>query len=220
MTDKAIHFFEKNLKTNVDEYQGLAIGQAVMKPWSILCGGPGTGKTRTLVVLLILLLEIEPDFQIAMVAPTGKAAYRLQQSIEDAVKSLSLSEALTSRLSVVAQPAPPPSITGVFVRGSVDFLRNATNPLTHDLIVVDEASMIDLPLMAKLLDSLKPTARLILSGDTDQLSPVQGGGVFNALVKAAATNQFNGNDLPLLKRFSSVAGESLSQSPLTGHVVL
>ena len=216
--DKAIHFFEENLKDKVDEYQALAIGQAVMKPWSILCGGPGTGKTRTLVVLLILLLEIEPDFQIAMVAPTGKAAYRLQQSIEDAVKSLSLSEALTSRLSVVAQTSTLHRLLG-FVRGSVDFLRNATNPLPHDLIVVDEASMIDLPLMAKLLDSLKPSARLILSGDADQLSPVQGGGVFNALVKAAETNKYNGNDLPLLKRFSSVAGESSSQSPLTGHVV-
>jgi len=216
--DKAIHFFEENLKDNVDEYQALAIGQAVMKPWSILCGGPGTGKTRTLVVLLILLLEIEPDFHIAMVAPTGKAAYRLQQSIEDAVKSLSLSAALTSRLSVVAQTSTLHRLLG-FVRGSVDFLRNATNPLPHDLIVVDEASMIDLPLMAKLLDSLKPKARLILSGDADQLSPVQGGGVFNALVKAAETNKFDRNDLTLLKRFSSIAGESSSQSPLTGHVV-
>ena len=218
--DKAERFFNDHLKGTVDEYQALAIAQAMIKKWSILSGGPGTGKTRTLVVLLILLLEIEPDFHVAMVAPTGKAAYRLQQSVTDTVNRLSLNEELTARLSVLTQTSTLHRLLG-FVRGSVDFRRNANNPLPHDLVVVDEASMVDLPLMAKLLDALKPTARLILSGDSDQLSPVQGGGVFNALAKGGELNKFEPNDLPLLKRFSSVAEVSASQSqnPLLGHVV-
>lgn len=81
--------------------------------------------------------------------------------------------------------------------------------------------MVDLPLMAKLLDALKPSARLILSGDADQLSPVQGGGVFNALAKGGELNKFEPNDLPSLERFSPVAevSSSQSQSPLLGHMV-
>ena len=188
------------------------------KKWLILSGGPGTGKTRTLVILLILLLEIEPDFHVAMVAPTGKAAYRLQQSIADTIHGLSLSEELTSRLSVLTQTSTLHRLLG-FVRGSVDFRCNANNPLPHDLVVVDEASMVDLPLMAKLLEALKPTARLILSGDADQLSPVQGGGVFNALAKGGELNKFESNDVRILQRFSSVAVESSSPNPLLGHIV-
>ena len=216
--DRAERFFQEHLKGTVDDYQALAIAQAMIKKWLILSGGPGTGKTRTLVVLLILLLEIEPDFHVAMVAPTGKAAYRLQQSVADTIDGLSLSEELTARLSVLTQTSTLHRLLG-FVRGSVDFRRNANNPLPHDLVVVDEASMVDLPLMAKLLEALKPTARLILSGDADQLSPVQGGGVFNALAKGGELNKFESNDVRILQRFSSVAVESSSPNPLLGHIV-
>ena len=216
--EQAICFFEDKLRGEVDEFQALALAQAMMKKWSIVSGGPGTGKTRTLVALLILLFEIKPEFHVALVAPTGKAAFRLQQSVENAVKSLSLSEELTTRLSGLAQTSTLHRLLG-FVRGSVDFRHNATDPLPHDLVVVDEASMVDLPLMAKLLESLKPSARLILSGDADQLSPVQGGGVFTALVKGAEPNKFGDKDLPILQRFSSVAQQSSSNSSLLGHVV-
>ena len=216
--DRAERFFQEHLKDTVDDYQALAIAQAMIKKWLILSGGPGTGKTRTLVVLLILLLEIEPDFHVAMVAPTGKAAYRLQQSFADTIHGLSLSEELTARLSVLTQTSTLHRLLG-FVRGSVDFRRNVNNPLPHDLVVVDEASMVDLPLMAKLLEALKPTARLILSGDADQLSPVQGGGVFNALAKGGVLNSFDSHDVPLLQRFSSAAVELSSPNPLLGHVV-
>ena len=216
--DRAERFFQEHLKGTVDDYQALAIAQAMIKKWLILSGGPGTGKTRTLVVLLILLLEIEPDFHVAMVAPTGKAAYRLQQSVADTIHGLSLSEELTARLSVLTQTSTLHRLLG-FVRGSVDFRRSVNNPLPHDLVVVDEASMVDLPLMAKLLEALKPTARLILSGDADQLSPVQGGGVFNALAKGGVLNSFDSHDVPLLQRFSSAAVELSSPNPLLGHVV-
>ena len=133
------------------------------------------------VVLMSLLLKIKPELRIALVAPTGKAAFRLQQSINYTVNNLGFSPELVSRLLSLSQSSTIQRF-GV-IHGSVDFRRNKSNPLPHDLVVVDEASMIDLPLMAKLLNALKPTARLILSGDADRLSPVQGGG-FNALVRA------------------------------------
>ena len=214
----AISSFEKNFGELVDDYQSLAVGLGIIRNWMLLSGGPGTGKTRTLVVLISLLLEIKPELRIAMVAPTGKAAFRLQQSIDDTVNNLGLSKELVTRLSDFSTTSTIHRLLGV-IPGSIDFRRNKSNPLPHDLVVVDEASMIDLPLMAKLFNAIKPSANLILSGDADQLSPVQGGGVFNALVRGSEPNKFKDDDLTCLRGFSKVGEKSNSLNPLIGHVV-
>ena len=214
----AISSFEKNFGELVDDYQSLAVGLGIIRNWMLLSGGPGTGKTRTLVVLISLLLEIKPKLRIAMVAPTGKAAFRLQQSIDETVNNLGLSKELVTRLSDLSKTSTIHRLLGV-IPGSIDFRRDKSNPLHHDLVVVDEASMIDLPLMAKLFNAIKPSANLILSGDADQLSPVQGGGVFNALVRGSEPNKFKDDDLTCLRGFSKVGEKSNSLNPLIGHVV-
>ena len=218
LVEQSVPSCQENFRSVLDDYQALAVGIGVHKNWMLLSGGPGTGKTHTLVVLMSLLLKIKPELRIALVAPTGKAAFRLQQSINHTVNNLGFPQELVSQLLSLSQSSTIHRLLGV-IPGSVDFRRNKSNPLPHDLVVVDEASMIDLPLMAKLLNALKPTARLILSGDADQLSPVQGGGVFNALVRGSEPNKFNHEDLSSLRDFSQVGEESNALNQLTGHVV-
>lgn len=218
LASKAESLFNEKFRSSVDEFQALAIAVAMHQRWMLLCGGPGTGKTRTMVIFLSLLLQIEPKTQVALVAPTGKAAFRLQQALEQAMIELGLPDSLKSQVSSFSKTYTIHRLLGV-VHGSVDFYKNKTNQLPHDLVVVDEASMVDLPVMSKLFQSLKPSARIILSGDADQLSPVQGGGVFNSLVRASDLNKFLQNDLPLLSKFSSVPLASDRSHSLTGHVV-
>jgi exodeoxyribonuclease V alpha subunit len=215
---KAESLFNERFRSSVDEFQALAIAVAMHQRWMLLCGGPGTGKTRTMVIFLSLLIQIDSKAQVALVAPTGKAAFRLQQALEQAMIELGLPDSLKSQVSSFSKTSTIHRLLGV-VHGSVDFHRNKTNQLPHDVVVVDEASMVDLPVMSKLFQSLKPSARIILSGDAEQLSPVQGGGVFNSLVRASDSNMFLQNDLGLLSKFSSVPLASVSSNALTGHVV-
>ncbi|MGR9046614.1 MAG: exodeoxyribonuclease V subunit alpha [Gammaproteobacteria bacterium] len=156
----------------------LAVGQA----FSIITGGPGTGKTTTVVKILALLQELsEQPLHIALAAPTGKAAMRLQESIgfnkaslpcSDAVKR-HIPEAVTTLHRLLGARPPTPY-----------FRHDAAKPLPFDLVVVDEASMVDLALMSKLVDALKPGARLILLGDRDQLASVESGAVLADLTAA------------------------------------
>ncbi len=158
------------------DWQRLAAIKALQQSFTLITGGPGTGKTTTVVKILALLQEqSQPQFlHIALAAPTGKAAMRLQESIGQSKKHLPCAEKIKQHIPVTVSTihrllgAQPPSPY---------FKHQATNPLAHDLIVIDEASMIDLALMSKLLDALKPGARLILLGDKDQLASVESGAV-------------------------------------------
>lgn len=150
--------------------------------FSIITGGPGTGKTFTVVKILALLQELaEQPLHIALAAPTGKAAMRLQESIGFSKAKLPCSEAIKNRI--------PETVTTLHrllgaMPPSPYFRHNADKPLVYDLVVVDEASMVDLALMSKLLDALKPGARLILLGDKDQLASVESGAVLADLAMA------------------------------------
>ncbi len=164
------------------DWQREAARGAVSQWFSIISGGPGTGKTTTVVKILALLLELsDQPLQIALAAPTGKAAMRLQESIGQRKASLPCSEAIRERIPEAAGTihrllgAMPPSPY---------FRHDASHPLPHDLIVIDEASMIDLAMMAKLVDALKQNARLILLGDKDQLASVESGAVLADLTLA------------------------------------
>lgn len=143
--------------------------------FSVITGGPGTGKTTTVVKILGLIQDLsEPKLLIALAAPTGKAAMRLQESIASHIHSLPCSETV--------KHAIPTSVTTIhrLLGAKADspfFKHHADRPLPYDLIVVDEASMVDLALMSKLLDALKPSCRLILLGDKDQLASVESGAV-------------------------------------------
>jgi exodeoxyribonuclease V alpha subunit len=157
------------------DWQREAARMALAQGFTIITGGPGTGKTTTVVRILALMQELAPEpLHIALAAPTGKAAMRLQESIgsnkaslpcADSVKQLIPEKVTTLHRLLGAMPPSP------------YFRHNADKPLVHDLIVVDEASMVDLALMSKLVDALKPGAGLILLGDKDQLASVESGAV-------------------------------------------
>lgn len=162
------------------DWQRLVAAQAVRRKLAVISGGPGTGKTTTVVRLLAALLE-QPgceNLAIGLAAPTGKAAARMAEAIRNAKAQLPVSETIKAALPDEARTLH--RLLGS--RGDSPQVRHhAANPLALDVLVVDEASMVDLALMAKLLDALPPTARLILLGDKDQLCAVEAGAVFAEL---------------------------------------
>ena len=163
------------------DWQRLAAAQAVRRRLAVISGGPGTGKTTTVVRLLAALLEQggeDAALAIGLAAPTGKAAARMAEAIRNAKAELPVSEAIKAALPDEARTLH--RLLGS--RGDSPQVRHhAVNPLALDVLVVDEASMVDLALMAKLLDALPPNARLILLGDKDQLCAVEAGAVFAEL---------------------------------------
>ncbi|RQQ42807.1 AAA family ATPase [Burkholderia stagnalis] len=157
------------------DWQRVAAIVALTGRVTIVSGGPGTGKTTTVVGVLACLLDAHPDLRVALTAPTGKAAQRMQEALH--ARAGELPPELAARL---------PNTSYTLHRllgggGAAGFRHHRDNPLPYDLIVVDEASMIDVALAAHLLDALAPGARLVLLGDKDQLAAVEAGAVFAEL---------------------------------------
>lgn len=180
--------------TQQPDWQRLAAAQAVRRNLAVISGGPGTGKTTTVVRLLAALLE-QPGGQrlaIGLAAPTGKAAARMAEAIRNAKAELPVSDAIKAALPEEARTLH--RLLGS--RGDSPQVRHhAGNPLPLDVLVVDEASMVDLALMAKLLDALPPNARLILLGDKDQLAAVEAGAVFAELCEGRGLDATAAADL-------------------------
>ncbi|MBJ9965773.1 AAA family ATPase [Burkholderia seminalis] len=157
------------------DWQRVAAIVALTGRVTIVSGGPGTGKTTTVVGVLACLLDAHPGLRIALAAPTGKAAQRMQEALH--ARAGDLPPELAARL-------PDTSYTLHRLLGgggAGGFRHHRDNPLPYDLIVVDEASMIDVALAAHLLDALAPGARLVMLGDKDQLAAVEAGAVFAEL---------------------------------------
>ncbi len=178
LSDSLARLFAFNQQS--PDWQRLAAAQAVRRRLVVISGGPGTGKTTTVVRLLAALLE-QPGGErlaIGLAAPTGKAAARMAEAIRNAKADLPVSDAVKDALPDEARTLH--RLLGS--RGDSPKVRHdASNPLALDVLVVDEASMVDLALMAKLVVALPPKARLILLGDKDQLAAVEAGAVFAEL---------------------------------------
>ena len=186
------------------DWQRLAAAQAVRRRLAVISGGPGTGKTTTVVRLLAALLE-QPGGErlaIGLAAPTGKAAARMAEAIRNAKAELPVSDAVKDALPDEARTLH--RLLGS--RGESPKVRHdAGHPLALDVLVVDEASMVDLALMAKLVAALPPKARLILLGDKDQLAAVEAGAVFAELCEgrgfdsqaAADLQRLTGQNVPV-----------------------
>jgi exodeoxyribonuclease V alpha subunit len=168
--------FPENTSAPGPDWQKLAAGMALLGNLSIISGGPGTGKTTTVVNLLACLLAHNPDCRIALAAPTGKAAARMIEAIR--LRAAHLPAALQARL-------PTESFTLHRLLGVTpaagEFRHHAENRLPIDALVVDEASMLDLALATKLFEAVPNSARIILLGDKDQLAAVESGAVFSEL---------------------------------------
>ena len=181
------------------DWQKVACALAVRNRFNIITGGPGTGKTTTVLKVLALLQSLSladsgasRPLRIKLAAPTGKAAARLSQSIASRVEGLDLSRLADPE---AVRAAIPRSVTTLHRLlgsrpGTRHFRHNARNPLGLDVLVIDEASMIDLEMMAAVLQALPAVARLILLGDKDQLASVEAGAVLGGLCRRAEQGHY------------------------------
>lgn len=165
------------------DWQKIACAFAMTRGFTLITGGPGTGKTYTaarLMVLLFALLQNRLPVRVLLAAPTGKAAARLKHSIEHALRELRVHLPGDESVALLARQVPPALTLHALLGarpGSRALRYHAGNPLPVDVLIVDEASMIHLEMMAALLDALSPQTRLILLGDQDQLASVEAGAV-------------------------------------------
>lgn len=155
---------------------------------AMIVGGPGTGKTYSVARLLAVLLQQDPALRVALAAPTGKAAARLQESIAAALVQpdvvAHVTEPARAALAAIV-PTTVHRLLGPLGDRRQRFRHDDTDPLPHDIVLVDETSMVSLPLLARLLEGLRPGGRLVLIGDPDQLESVELGAVLGDLVDAA-----------------------------------
>jgi len=195
--------FKGVLDKEVD-WQFVAVANALNKQFAVIAGGPGTGKTYTVTKLLaakIMLTEnsassslTEKPFNIALVAPTGKAAQRLSESIGNAIMGFQddIDKDILQQIPTSAQTIH--RLLGV-IHNQAHFKHNEHNLLPYDLVLVDEVSMVDLPLMLRLLKALKPECSVVLLGDADQLPSVSTGSVLADIApKASLTYSSENNE--------------------------
>ena len=215
-------FFVPSAEASADtDWQKVACAVALRARLSVITGGPGTGKTYTAARLLALLLALhegDSPLRVALAAPTGKAAARLKQSIDNALTSLQDQVPEGSGLdlnTLIARMGPARTLHSLLGArpDTRQFRHHAANPLDVDVLIVDEASMVHLEMMDALLQALPSTSRLVLLGDKDQLASVEAGAVLGDLCRDAAAGRYSADTAQFVK---AVAGQTLPaeyQSP-------
>lgn len=178
----------------------------------VISGGPGTGKTSTVAKVLALLhaqFQVEGHaLRLCLLAPTGKAATRLAESLASGLTELALTPETVATLNV--RPATIHRALGYQPRTPTRFRHDQTNPLPSNVVVVDEAAMVDLALMTKLVEAVHPRAHLILLGDRDQLASVEAGAVFGDLFNPAQAPR---HSAALNQAIEATLGDTLPDAP-------
>jgi len=194
--------FPEKSKNDIN-WQKVASLTAAIKRFSVISGGPGTGKTYTVAKILAILLEQTgcDKLRIFLCAPTGKAAAKLSESIKKAKEELNCSDAIKQSIPVETYTIHRMLMT---IPGSPYFRYNSENPLPADVVIVDEASMVDLALMSKLISSIPMTTRLILIGDRDQLASVEAGSILGDICDTSGIQMFSRE---YAKTIEEIAGE-------------
>ncbi|MCP4373309.1 MAG: exodeoxyribonuclease V subunit alpha [Deltaproteobacteria bacterium] len=205
LKDSLRRLFQKKSGNNID-WQKIASMTAVIKKFCVISGGPGTGKTYTVAKILAILLEQErgEKLRIFLCAPTGKAAAKLSESIKKAKEELNCSDAVKQAIPVQAYTIHRMLQT---IPGSPYFRYHSENQIPADVVIVDEASMVDLALMSKLISSIPMTARLILMGDRNQLSSVEAGSVLGDICDRNSMEMFSREYCKIIEE---IAGEKLT----------
>ena len=214
MQERLNHYFPSNKyasdsenKKDERDWQKIAAAHALQNQFLIVSGGPGTGKTTTITKILALLIELynsQDDskyksgkkgggdkynhLNILLAAPTGKASIRMLDAISEAQNKLDLSDDV--KVHMPKQASTLHKLLG-FIPEKVTFKHNRNNPLNADVVLIDEASMIDIAMMLKLIEAVPKHAKLILIGDKDQLSSVETGSVFADMCEGLNNNLSN-----------------------------
>lgn len=187
------------------DWRKLAALIVLQRHFAIVSGGPGTGKTTAVIKLLSLRVEraqaAGQTLRIAMMAPTGKAAARLQEVVAREKARLPVPARVRDALPVEATTIH--RRLGAYGRG---YVHGPGNPIPYDVVVVDESSMVDVVLMSRLVGALLPQAQLLLLGDRDQLASVQAGAVLGDLCRQATDR---GYSAALAQQFADLAGHAL-----------
>src|SRR5450830_388847 len=218
--------FDQPTQDGGPDWQKVACAIALRGKVAIITGGPGTGKTYTVASLLTLLFAVSPQpeqLRIALAAPTGKAAARLKQSIDKALAGLAAKTRDSLPLLELAKRMGPARTLHSLLGARPDtraFQHHAGNPLDVDVLIVDEASMVHLEMMASVLDALPAGASLVLLGDKDQLSSVEAGAVLGDLCQHAEQGGYDADTAayalaaasPLPQRFLGDAGPLAQQT--------
>ena len=197
----------KNLKhLNIQQIE--AINLVESEQIILLSGGPGTGKTSTILQMLLQALTKNPTLVIAMAAPTGKAAKKLKDTIQVGIEDFE--DTLKDKLSNI----PSKTLHKWLEAGPNGFRRNSKRLLNLDLIVVDEMSMVDLSTINGLLDSLPKSCQIILVGDPDQLLPIGSGGIWQILHDKGTKTNFQSNSVKLTKSYRNKGDIALLRNTL------
>ena len=186
---KALKDFFGSATPGQVDWQRVAAVCSMFKGFSAISGGPGTGKTTTAARIMAMLLEHRKGkTTIALCAPTGKAAARLKNAMDRAK-----TEMLKDSKAVFGIPDKATTIHRLlgYIPGSPYFTHDRSNPLPYDVVVVDEASMVDIALLSKLVQALKGDARLILIGDKDQLASVESGAVLGDICDTGTQHPYS-----------------------------
>ncbi|MDA0166436.1 exodeoxyribonuclease V subunit alpha [Solirubrobacter ginsenosidimutans] len=171
-----------------DALQRAAVATAVRRRFAVVAGGPGTGKTTTVARIVALLAEQAeaagaPAPLIALAAPTGKAAARLEEAVHAEAAKLDVSSSVRDAL-LALNASTLHRLLGWRPDSHSRFRHNRGNRLPHDVVIVDETSMVSLSLMARLVEAVRPQARLVLVGDPGQLTSIEAGAVLGDIVRA------------------------------------